>query len=64
MIKEMLFKKIIFSEKKGELAMIQSSTAFSTSEFEDKMQSIRQWAQEFLNIIIPLPNEQTEIIYE
>lgn len=64
MLKEMFFKKIIFSEKKGELAMVQSSAQFSTSEFEDKMQSIRQWAQEFLNINIPLPNEQTEIIYE
>lgn len=59
MIKEMFFKKIIFSEQKGELAMVQSSTNFSTAEFEEKMQSIRQWAQEFLNINIPLPNEQT-----
>ena len=55
----MFFKKIIFSEQKGELAMVQSSTNFSTAEFEEKMQSIRQWAQEFLNINIPLPNEQT-----
>ena len=59
MIKEMFFKKIIFSKQKGELAMVQSSTNFSTAEFEEKMQSIRQWAQEFLNINIPLPNEQT-----
>ena len=64
MLKEMFFKKVIFSEKKGELAMIQSSTAFSTIEFEDKMQSIRQWAKEFLNINIPLPNEQAELILE
>lgn len=61
-MKEMFFKKIIFSEQKGELAMIQSSAQFSTVEFEEKMESIRMWAKEFLGIRIPLPNEQASLI--
>lgn len=62
MLKEMFFKKIIFSEQKGELAMIQSSAQFSTGEFEEKMESIRMWAKDFLGITVPLPNEQLQIL--
>ena len=34
-----------------------STTELSTSDFEDYTMRIRSWAQETLNLIIPLPNE-------
>jgi RNA-binding protein YhbY len=60
-LKEMFFKKIIHSDQKDNLAMVMSTTQFSTSEFEEKMDSIRQWAFEYLGIKIPLPNEQLNL---
>lgn len=38
-----------------------STTRLSTIEQEEYHETIRRWAAEFLNIVIPLPNEQLEI---
>ena len=38
-----------------------STTELDTVEFEVYLEQIRQWALDFLNIRIGLPNEQTEI---
>ena len=38
-----------------------STTRLSTIEQEKYHEDIRRWAAEFLNVVIPLPNEQLEI---
>lgn len=38
-----------------------STTALNTAEFEAFLENIRIWGNDFLNIIIPLPNEQAEL---
>jgi len=39
------------------LPHIKSTTELSTSDMEDYHERIRRWADEFLHIYIPLPNE-------
>lgn len=38
-----------------------STTRLSTIEQEEYHEDIRRWGAEYLNIVIPLPNEQLEI---
>ena len=43
------------------LQSVGSTTELSTIEFSEYKESIQQWASEYLNIIVPDPNEQIEI---
>jgi len=36
----------------------QSSATITTLKFEEYLENIRQWASEFLGVVIPLPNEE------
>ena len=50
------------NESTGEsLRIAHTTTDLSTVEFEDYMERCRRFAAEFLNTVIPLPNEQLEI---
>lgn len=52
-----LFFKVVPDD--GGRAYIRSTALdnWDTVDWEEKMQEIRQWASEFLNLFIPLPNE-------
>jgi len=57
---EWLKMKFLSTEKEinGErFIYARSTTTLSTSEFEDYMQKIREWASVKLNLYIPKPNE-------
>ena len=43
------------------LQSVGSTTELSTIEFSEYKESIQHWASEYLNIIVPDPNEQIEI---
>ena len=60
-LKAMFFKKTIHSEKHDNLECLVSTTKFSTAEFEERLEAIRQWAFTYLGITIPLPNTQAAI---
>jgi len=48
--------------KDGTLFRLPSSTTKCTTvEFEEYLERVRQWAAEYLGIVIPLPNEQTQL---
>ena len=49
------------SEYGEELERVKSTTELTTIEFEEYLEEIRQWAAEFLNVQIPLPNEELEL---
>lgn len=49
--------KFKFLRKEGLLPTVESTTKLTTLEFEDYLDRIRQWAIEFLDCTIPLPNE-------
>lgn len=38
-----------------------STSKLTTVEFEEYLDRVRQWAAEYLGVVIPLPNEQTNI---
>ena len=58
-LKHLFLKKTITSEKTGEEITIAGSTAkLQTTEFNQFLEDIWQWASEYLNISIPQPNEQ------
>lgn len=55
--------KEIVNQNGGEvIKMPVSTTELSTIEFEEYQDRCRIFADEFLNIIIPLPNEQTTLV--
>lgn len=56
-----LFLKV--REEKGGIAIerVRSTTELSTTEFNEYIQFIQVWAIDYLNISIPLPNEQLQI---
>lgn len=60
-IKTTFFKKVLYHELHDNLEIVKSTTKFSTAEFEERLENVRRWAKEFLNIRIPLPNEQLEM---
>jgi len=39
-----------------------STTELSKSEFGDFIEDVKQWAAEYLNVIIPEPNQQTNLL--
>lgn len=52
-----------FSHHTGEsIKVARTTTSLSTVEFEEYLERCRRFAAEFLNIDIPLPNEQTELV--
>ena len=56
------FLKSEYVTNDGEIIQtIRSTTELSPPEFNDYIESIQQWSAEYLNIVIPDPNEQTEI---
>ena len=56
--------KELVNESSGEIIKLPKSTTESdTFDFEEYLDKCRLFADEFLNIIIPMPNEQTEINY-
>lgn len=57
-IKELFFRKTIFSTQSGELERTVSTTKFSTTEFAEKIDAILKWAFTFLGVTIPLPGTQ------
>lgn len=57
-----LHNGIEISNAHGEAEHLPPSTArLSTIEQEEYHEDIRRWAAEYLNVVIPLPNEQLEI---
>lgn len=45
------------------IPIIKSTTDLTTTEFMEYISDIQQWAQEFLNIYVPEPNEQAKFNY-
>jgi len=66
-IHEMLKAKFLVNEvanDNGEfISLTRSTTDLTTTDFMEFIDAIHRWAEEFLNITIPLPGEQTEINY-
>lgn len=61
-LKDKFLKEEITSQETGEIIAIPRSTAsLSTIEFATYVDDIIRWSAEFLNITIPLPNEQSEM---
>jgi len=38
-----------------------TTTVLSTADFEEYLENVRRWANDFFGVNIPLPNEQTEL---
>lgn len=60
-IKEMFFKKVLWSDDKGNLETTVSTTKYSPKEFAEKMEQISRWAFEFLGTTIPPPESQAAL---
>lgn len=60
-IKSMFFKTVIYSEEHDNLEVVKSTTKFSRSEFEERIENVRRWAFEFLGVTIPPPNSQSAL---
>lgn len=62
-IHDFYVQKFLKIEKEilGEKVMFFGTSKLDTKQFEEFMTSVREHAQEFLNILVPLPNE---VIYE
>lgn len=43
------------------ISIVRSTTSLTTTEFMSYIEAIQRWSAEFLNHIIPSPNEQKEI---
>lgn len=62
-LKYLFLKKLIPNEETGEAIEILGSTAkLTTVEFNEYIDQIVQWGAEYLNIQIPLPNEQLQLL--
>lgn len=56
---------IVCDPETGEvMTRVKSTTELSTVEFNDYTEKIRQWANEFLNLQLPLPNENAELNFK
>jgi len=61
-LKYLFLKKQIPNENTGEVVEILGSTAkLTTTEFNLFIDQVIQWAAEYLNVQIPLPNEQLQL---
>lgn len=56
-MKEQFLPRMFVTIGDQEREIDKTTTILSTSEMETYLLKIRQWAQEFLNCLIPLPNE-------
>lgn len=60
-LKYMFLKKRVVNEETGEvIELLGTTTTLTTIEFNAFVEDIIRWAAEYLNIQIPLPNEQLE----
>lgn len=60
LLKYKFLKGEMLNVSTGELIeTIGSTTRLSTIDFEDYLTKIRKWASEYLDCIVPMPNEQT-----
>ena len=63
-LKYLFLKKRIPNEETGEvIELLGTTTKLSTTEFNEYTDQIIQWASEYLNVQIPLPNEQLQMNY-
>lgn len=46
------------------MTRVKSTTELSTVEFNDYTEKIRMWANSYLNLQLPLPNETTELKFK
>lgn len=61
-LKEKFLKTEIISEKTGDVITVTRSTSeLSTTEFMDYIANIQRWAAEFLRMVIPDPEQQSQI---
>lgn len=62
LLKLKFLKKEIINENTGEVfEYIGGSSELTTTEFMDFIAELQQWSAEYLNIVIPSPNEQVNI---
>lgn len=55
------WKEVVNTATGESVKLAQSTANLSTMEFEEYLEKCRRFAEEYLNVRIPLPNEQTEI---
>lgn len=64
LLKDHFARDYLVNEDTGEILKIRGSTAgMTTLKFEEYLAEIRDWAEDYLSIKIPKPNEQTKIEY-
>lgn len=64
-LREKFNYKELVNENTGESIKIpQSTTALTKTEFGEYIEQIAQWSAEFLNLVIPEPSEQLQLITE
>jgi len=62
-LKFKFLKREKVDEKTGEIfEYIGSTTKLNKSEFSDLISDLIQWAAQNFNLVLPLPNEQTELL--
>jgi len=61
-IKYLFLKKKLANGTGGFIELLGSTATLSTVEFMDLISSIQQWALEYMNIDIPSPNEQLQLL--
>ena len=64
-LKMLFLKKSMPNMETGEVIEFTGSTTdLSTVEFNEYIEKILKWAAEYLNVIIPLPGEQTDLFLQ
>lgn len=62
-IKHLHLKKMVVSKNTGDCIELGGSTAkLSITEFNELIERVCKWAAEYLNIVIPSPNEELVIL--
>lgn len=62
--KRFLSTEKVFEDTGAVYEYIRSTTELSTVEYEEYLESVRRFAAEDFDMVIPLPNEQIEIIQD
>ena len=60
-LRKTFLKKVIANDSGEFIEVIKHTSELSTVEMMEYIADIQQWASEFLNIIIPNPNEQSNL---
>lgn len=55
--------RMFLSYESNSKRFVRSTAKLNTFDFEQYMDKCRKWAQEEMNVLIPLPNEVTEEVY-